>query len=77
MPSRIQVIQGVEDNVEALKPVDVELRILDVCMVCHELDVGVELSGGLSRNLGTIDQQWATSTDNWAITKALGFLICS
>ena len=43
MSPRIQVIQRIKDHSEALEPVNIELRILDVCMVSLELHVRVEL----------------------------------
>ena len=51
MPPRVQVVQGVEDNVEALKPVDVELGVFYVGVVSFELDIRVELSGGVLGDL--------------------------
>jgi len=51
MPPRVQVIQGIEDEIEALKPVDVEIRVFDVCVVCFKFNVGIELPGGFFRNL--------------------------
>ena len=51
MPARIQIIKRVEDEVEALEPRDVELAILDVVVVCYDVNVGVELGSRLFRNL--------------------------
>lgn len=51
MPSSIEVVQRIEDYIEALEPLYIEPRILDVCMVCFELDVRVEFGGGLFRDL--------------------------
>lgn len=39
----IQVIQRIKHHGETLEPVDIELRILDVCMVSLELHIWVEL----------------------------------
>lgn len=47
MPSRIEVVEGIEDKSEALEPLNVKLRIFDVGMVRLELDVRVELCGAL------------------------------
>lgn len=54
MPPRLQVVQRVEDDIEFLKPVNVELRVLDVRMVRFELDVGIESSGGVLCDLRRI-----------------------
>jgi hypothetical protein len=51
MPPRIQVVQRIEDDAELLEPCDVELSILDVGVFRYDVDVGVELSGRLFRNL--------------------------
>lgn len=51
MPSSIEVVQRIEDYIEALEPFYIESRIFDVCMVCFELDVRVEFGGGLFRDL--------------------------
>lgn len=47
--SRINVVQGVERQFETSKPLDVELWILDICVVRNDLDVRIEL---LRRILG-------------------------
>lgn len=54
MTPRINVVQGIEDNFEAGKPIDIELRIFDVGMISFELDVRVELGGALLCDLSTI-----------------------
>ena len=54
MPSRIKIVQGIEDKYEALKPCYVELRILDVGMVRFELDVRVEIGGALLCDLNKV-----------------------
>lgn len=51
MPSRIQVIQSVEDHCEALEPVHIELRILDVRMMRLQLYFRVELMRRILSNL--------------------------
>ena len=43
MPSGIQVIQSVEDYCELLEPGNVELGVLDICMVSLQLHFGIEL----------------------------------
>lgn len=43
MSARIDVVEGVEDDVESLEPCDIELRVFDVVVVSFDLDVGVEL----------------------------------
>ena len=42
MPSSLQIIQRIEHNIESLKPINVELRIFDICMVGFKLDMRVE-----------------------------------
>lgn len=51
MSARIQVVQRVEDEVEALEPRDVELVVFDVVVVCYDVNIGVELGSRLFRNL--------------------------
>lgn len=51
MPPRIQIVERIENNLEALKKFDVELGVFDVCVVGFELDARIELRRGLFRNL--------------------------
>lgn len=51
MASSIKVVQSVEDDIKCRKPVNVELVILDVRMVCFKLRTGLELVGDFLRNL--------------------------
>ena len=51
MPSRIEIIEGIEDKREALEPFDIELSIFDVGMMRFELDVRIELGGALLGDL--------------------------
>lgn len=51
MPPRIQIIERIENNPEALEKLDVELGVFDVCVICFELDARIELRRGLFRNL--------------------------
>lgn len=51
MSSRIEVVQCVENDSEALEPSDVEIGVLDVCMMRFDLDIRVEFPGGLLCNL--------------------------
>ena len=53
MPSRVEIVQGVEDKTEALEPLYVELRIFDVRVVRFKSDVRVEFGGGLFGNLAS------------------------
>lgn len=46
-----EVVEGVKDNVESLIPLNIELRVLDVCMICHELHIRIEPLRRLLRNL--------------------------
>ena len=54
MPSRIEVVKGIEDECKALEPLYVELRIFDVCMVRLQLDVGIEFGGALLCDLNQV-----------------------
>jgi hypothetical protein len=45
--ARIEVVEGIEDDAERLEPCDVELWVLDVVVVCVDVDVGVEYAGRL------------------------------
>lgn len=51
MPSRIQIVQSIEDDAEASEPRNGELVVLDVGMVSDDLDVRIELFSGLFGNL--------------------------
>lgn len=51
MTSRLQVVKRIEYDCKAFEPANVELWVLDIGMMRFDLDVGVELSGGLLRNL--------------------------
>jgi hypothetical protein len=51
MTSRLQVVKRIEYDRKAFKPANVELWVLDIGMMRFDLDLGVELSGGLLRNL--------------------------
>lgn len=52
MPSRIEIVKGIEDECETLEPFYIELRVFDVGMVRLEPDVRVELGGALLCDLG-------------------------
>lgn len=54
MPSRIEVVKGIEDERKALEPLYVELRIFDVCMVRFELDVRIEFGRALLCDLNQV-----------------------
>lgn len=51
MPSCVKIIQRIEDDIEVLKPFYIELRVLDVGMVCLELDMRIEFCCALFGNL--------------------------
>ena len=51
MTSRLKVVKRIEYEVEGAKPVDIELRILDVRMIGFYLDVGVEALRSIFRYL--------------------------
>lgn len=58
MASSIEVVEGVENDVELAKPFYVELQIFDVGVVGFELDVWVELLRDFLRNLGIISNMF-------------------
>lgn len=51
MPPRIQIVQRIKNDLKALKKLNVELRVFNVCVVGFELDARIELRRGLFRNL--------------------------
>ena len=51
MPSCLKIIQCIEDDIEALKPFYIELRVLDVGMVRLKLNMRVEFCCALFGNL--------------------------
>lgn len=51
MPPRIQIVQRIKNDLKALKKLDVELGVFNVCVVGFELDARIELRRGLFRNL--------------------------
>jgi hypothetical protein len=51
MSSCFEVVQGVEDEIEFLEPVDVEDGIFDVGMIRLELDGGIEFASSVFRDL--------------------------
>jgi hypothetical protein len=57
MSPRIQVVERIEDEAEALEPRDVELAILDVVVVRNDADVRVELAGRFFRNLSNCQRK--------------------
>ena len=51
VPPCIQVIQRVEDNIETAEPLQIELRVFDVCVVGRDVDRRIEFEGCLSGHL--------------------------
>lgn len=45
MTPSVDIVERIEDDVEAFEPFDVEAWILDVCMMRFKFDIGVELAG--------------------------------
>lgn len=43
--SGIDIVERIEDELEAGKPIYIELRIFDIGLMCLQLDVGVEFAG--------------------------------
>ena len=55
MSASVQIVQGIENDVELLKPCGAEARLLDVSVVGFESDSRVEFGRGLLCNLPSID----------------------
>ena len=51
LPSRIEIVQGIEYEVEPLEPIYIEPRVFDVRVMGFELDVRVEFCGRFFGNL--------------------------
>ena len=79
VPPRIQIIQRVEDDAEALEPRDIELAVLDVVVVRYDADVGVEPACRLFGNLSDCQRKLCDVVPSQVFrrTNALDFLICS
>lgn len=45
MSSRFKIVQRIENQVKTPKPSNVELRVLNIVMVCDDLDIRVEFLG--------------------------------
>jgi hypothetical protein len=54
--SRIEVVERIEHQVESPKPFDSELAVFDICVICGDLGVGVELLCNFLRNLRKMNQ---------------------
>jgi hypothetical protein len=52
MAARIHIIQCIENEIETREPLQVELLVLDVGMICDELDVRIEPLSHLFRDEG-------------------------
>ena len=51
MPSGVEVVERIEDDIELLEPRHCEFAVLDVGMVRNNIDFGVEFAGRFFRNL--------------------------
>ena len=51
MPSRSQIIERIEHEIEALEPFDIEFRIRYVVMMCFKFDLRVKFASRLFRDL--------------------------
>lgn len=58
MTSSIEIVEGVENDVELAEPFYIELRIFDIGVVRFEFDVWVELFGDFLRNLGIVSNMF-------------------
>lgn len=47
MPPCIQIVKRIEDDVETLKEFEIEVGVLDVCVMRFKLDVRIERRGAL------------------------------
>lgn len=54
MPSRFEIVESIEHELEAAEPSDVELSVLDIRVVGNNLDVRVKSLGSLLRNLNML-----------------------
>lgn len=78
MAARIHIVERVEDETEGLKPHDVELGVLDVVVVCDDVNIGVELGSRLFRNLsGGQRMPSHVCGCSGCPTSAFDFLMCS
>jgi hypothetical protein len=85
MAAGVEIVQGIEDEVEGLEPFNVELGVFDVGVAGGEGDGGVEFGSGFFGDLGgwrAKVSECAVGLGNvaWAAgrrTIAFGFLICS
>lgn len=51
MTARLEIVQGIENDLESLEPSYIKLGVLDVVMVCLNLDIRVELKSRFLRYL--------------------------
>ena len=77
MPPCIKIVQCIEDDIEALKPFYIELRVLDVGMVRLELNMRIEFCCALFGNLGEEVNIDDPNDRMRSPTIALDFLMCS
>jgi hypothetical protein len=61
VPPRIEIVQRVEDDAECLEPRDIEARVLDVVVICFDLDFRVEFACRFFCNLSHVSACPATS----------------
>jgi len=45
VPSCVNVVERIEDNLELLEEGNIKLRILDICVIGFDLDIRVESAG--------------------------------
>lgn len=77
MTPGIQVVQGIEDQIEAGEPIDVELRILDIGVMCFKLDLWIESTGTLFGDLRSSQYRFPPCLWSSGRTRAFDFLMCS
>ena len=79
MPARINVVEGVEDDVKSLEPRDVESGVLDVVVIGFDRNIGVEGVRRLFGNLLECQRAYSLTlaTSTGARTNAFDFLMCS
>ncbi len=51
MTTSVKIVKGVENNIEGRKPIDIELAVLDIRMVCDNICAGLESLCNFSSDL--------------------------
>lgn len=65
VPSGLEIVERIEDDIEVFEPSGVELRVFDVRMVRDDLDLGVEGLRSIFGNLSTC--QHCDTPETWVL----------